>query len=387
MCDGDAEKSLGEDEMAVVDALIDADEVYRPQPEQFLAAVRQRLEQYLTNAPYRRFFTDTKGSAMDGEVRRPLGEQAERISHPTDIPPVYCDIFKQYELLLRPRSEIVALCRSSGTTGEQSQVALDRVSFERRKKVAWAIERALFDFRPNTMLLDAEWAQHFRPSGEVAFNNSDIFRQIPPARKVHTISVEGTNYAYDRDRALATLRTSEKDEIPLVVFAFPSVIYFHLHDHFDETGERFSLPAGSWLITSGGWKLHTGESIRPEVFYAFAEKMLGIDPAHVRDGYGFAEHGIIYLQCEEHRFHVPSFAQVVARDPETMEPLSDGEAGIMNFITPIAESYPGLSLLTADVGYTETGCSCGRQGTVFSVLRRVETVGGRGCALEASRLL
>lgn len=59
-----------------------------------------------------------------------------------------------------------------------------------------------------------------------------------------------------------------------------------------------------------------------------------------------------------------------------------GEAGIVQVVSMLPESYPGHSLLTEDEGVIlgEDDCPCGRRGKYFKILGRLPQAEIRGCS-------
>jgi len=79
--------------------------------------------------------------------------------------------------------------------------------------------------------------------------------------------------------------------------------------------------------------------------------------------------------------HPPVVAQIIVRDPQTLEPVADGVEGVLQFLTPIPHSYPGNSVLTDDMGRIlgRDRCPCGREGVRFEITGRVAKAEVRGC--------
>ena len=63
-----------------------------------------------------------------------------------------------------------------------------------------------------------------------------------------------------------------------------------------------------------------------------------------------------------------------------VEPI-DGKSGFIQVISPIPNSYPGISLLTDDIGEIlgRDNCPCGRKGTYFIFKKRSEMADPKGC--------
>ena len=77
----------------------------------------------------------------------------------------------------------------------------------------------------------------------------------------------------------------------------------------------------------------------------------------------------------------PVYSEVIVRDPVTLESLPDGMPGLLEFITPLPHSYPGIALLLDDMGriVSRDRKQGGRYGTRFEVLGRAQGSEIRGC--------
>jgi hypothetical protein len=91
--------------------------------------------------------------------------------------------------------------------------------------------------------------------------------------------------------------------------------------------------------------------------------------------------GSVFVECDEGYFHPSIYSEVLIRD-ENLDVVKNGEQGLIQVMTVLAESYPGHNLLTDDIGIIEGSdhCQCGRRGKYFSVLGRAPGVELRGCS-------
>ncbi len=85
---------------------------------------------------------------------------------------------------------------------------------------------------------------------------------------------------------------------------------------------------------------------------------------------------------------MPAFAEVVVRNPLTLEPVAAGQQGMVQVCSVLPTSFPGFLVLTDDmaevIDYDE--CPCGRRGTSFRFAGRVPKAEVRGCGnLETTR--
>jgi phenylacetate-coenzyme A ligase PaaK-like adenylate-forming protein len=112
------------------------------------------------------------------------------------------------------------------------------------------------------------------------------------------------------------------------------------------------------------------------------EQVFAMDEPYIRDVYGFTEQlGVIYPDDGNGVRLAPVYSEVVVRDPVTLESLPDGMPGLLEFITPLPHSYPGIALVLDDMGriVSRDRGQNGRFGTRFEVLGRARGSEIRGC--------
>ena len=116
-------------------------------------------------------------------------------------------------------------------------------------------------------------------------------------------------------------------------------------------------------------------------FHDRLREVCGIRSVH--DYYGMVEQtGCIYMECECGHLHASIFSDIITRRAEDMSECDIGEAGIIQVVSAIPESYPGHSLLTEDEGVVlgEDDCPCGRKGKYFKIHGRIKAAEVRGCS-------
>ena len=127
--------------------------------------------------------------------------------------------------------------------------------------------------------------------------------------------------------ALAKLRSYVQSGLPVRVAGLPAFINEMML--LLEVQGPLALPPGSWVFTGGGWKKQESRSVSPALFRTKLATLLGLSPENIRDRFGMSEHGIVYLHCPRHRFHIPAYARVMARDPVTLNVLPPGQVGLL----------------------------------------------------------
>ena len=113
-----------------------------------------------------------------------------------------------------------------------------------------------------------------------------------------------------------------------------------------------------------------------------------IDEQYILEFFVAVEHPILYTDCRCHHFHVPVYSRVLIRDVDTMEPVSNGQVGLVNLLTPMVDSVPILSVMTDDLGILhEDKCPCGENAPWLEILGRVGIKDIVTCAAGAEEML
>lgn len=135
------------------------------------------------------------------------------------------------------------------------------------------------------------------------------------------------------------------------------------------------------FVHSGGWKkLENLEVNRKQLEEALLETA---GPGSlVLDFYGLVEQtGLIYPLCAAERRHVPVWAQVLVRDPHSLQALPPAETGMLQLLNSLAWGAPYHSVLTEDLGMLlDPPCPCGLSGPSFQLQGRIPKAEIRGCA-------
>ena len=159
------------------------------------------------------------------------------------------------------------------------------------------------------------------------------------------------------------------------------MIWTKFVEEMERTGRTLSFPNAK-VLHSGGWKKLKDKKVEKQEFNRRVAKVFGTKPSNIIDFYGMVEQvGVIFPDCEEGHKHVPDFADVIIRNPLTMEEERDGNPGLIEIMSILPSSYPGEALLTEDQGRILgiDDCPCGRKGKYFEFLSRVEKAEIRGC--------
>ncbi|MGE9296689.1 MAG: acyl-CoA reductase [Puniceicoccales bacterium] len=334
-------------------------------------ALHVAYQHHFANCPaYRRF---CEGRGLSSETT---------FASLADIPYLPVQAFKDSADLLRsvPEEEVRTTLQSSATSGLPSSVVIDGTTAKRQARaLAGVLTATLGPKRRPLLVFDADPRSG---RGVLGARSAAVQGFMNLGREVNfALQSNGGVMELDREllRDLAAYWRAENE--PVLLFGFTFLVYSLVLKPMLEAGETLPLPAGSHLAHLGGWKKLADQAVSKEQFARDAQAVFGIAPENVVDFYGFTEQmGVTYPDGPSGDKVVPAFAEVIVRDPETLEPAPDGESGLLQFLTPLPHSYPGIAVLTDDIGViTGRGESGGWAGTRFRVLGRAKQAEARGC--------
>ena len=303
----------------------------------------------------------------------------DRAGRLADLPWLHVGLFKHIEF--RTTGEGIrherTLKSSATSSGAPSLVTLDRASSELQSASTLAIFRD-FIGEGTRPLLVLDSSRSLLTRGEVSARIAAALSLRPLASEIHFLLEDAADPG---SMKWDTLEEQLAGQEELLVYGFTWVLWL-AWGAAEMPGHIRDLLAGKRIhfVHSGGWKKL--DAIRVDR-QTFDNRLLaGLHPdSRVIDFYGLVEQvGIVYPLCEAGFRHVPSWADVLVRDPWTLEPLV-GESGQLQLMNTLARGAPYHNVLTEDLGRIVAGdCSCGRLGTRFELLGRVPQAEVRGCA-------
>jgi hypothetical protein len=303
----------------------------------------------------------------------------------SEFPYLPVQAFKENASLLRSveSSQITTRLSSSATSGVASSVDIDRVTAKRQvRALASVIGAVLGPKRRPFLVLDAD-PRTAGPGGLGARGAAvrGFLNLAREARYFMEAGPQGLLTLKEREFA-AQLEAYASGSEPVAVFGFTFVLYVYAVLPLLKEGRKFRLPKGSQIIHIGGWKKLADQQVSKAQFNETMEEVFGVSASNVVDFYGFTEQmGVTYPDGPGGSKYAPAFAEVIVRDPSTFKPLPDGREGLLEFVTPIPYSYPGIAVLTDDVGViTQRDAEMdGWRGTRFQILGRAKKAEVRGC--------
>lgn len=304
------------------------------------------------------------------------------------IPHILVTAFKNYKLLSVDESEIFLSLTSSGTQGQKSQINLDQTSFDRQAFMRAAIVKSQ-QLSSDQLVNYLVFSYSPKTAGQKgAAHTFQKYAEFAPAQERY-FALQGSSeldVSFDVNAAIDKLIEYSKTGLPLRVVGFLAFSFTTFRE-MERRGITLQFPAESLLLTGGGWKSHTGETVNFEIYAELVSKVLGITSDRIRDFYGMVEHGVPYMSCSHRNFHIPIYANVVAVDPGTLEVLPIGSTGLLKLQTSYIRSTPSISVLSTDLGYIGEKCPCGLDGQYIVLKGRAGVQKHAGCAISASQLI
>lgn len=301
----------------------------------------------------------------------PNYQPAARLS---EIPFLPVGLFKSHRLMSIPESDVFKTLTSSGTTGQQvSQIVLDRVTATRQTA---ALSRIM------THILGPERLPMILVESAALIKDRRRFN----ARAAGTLGMMnfGRHHFYTLDEEMRldldglTQFLERFAGQPILIFGFTFMVWQYFYQQIRDRSVDLSRAV---LVHSGGWKKLQDMAVSNADFKQRFAEATGM--TRIYNFYGMVEQvGSVYLEGEDGYLYPPNFADVIIRDPETLQEAPVGKPGVIQVLSTLPLSYPGHSILTEDLGVVHgiDDSSCGRKGKYFSVIGRVPKAELRGCS-------
>lgn len=329
-----------------------------------LQQLNQLTEQHRTSCePYRNILNGMHWTA-----------EAQQLS---EVPYIAARLFKMLRLSCVAQDKVFKTLTSSGTTSQVvSQIVLDRETAALQSKV---LVNLLSSFTGKTR----------RPMLIIDHDGLTANREGFSARGagVQGLSFLGRDHTYALNSDMTPNWQAIDDFFgkyshePVLIFGFTFMVWQFFIQPLLAQG-RSEVFEKALLFHSGGWKKLQDQAVSNDIFKQTVRQVLGEQTA-VHNFYGMVEQiGSVFVECEQGHLHAPSYADIIIRDQETLEPVDVGESGLIQVLSFIPKSYPGHSILTEDLGrwLGEDDCACGRNGKYFEVLGRLPKTEVRGCS-------
>lgn len=347
------------------------------QPDEFEAlALSVFRYQFARNEPYQRFC----------QMR---GVSAGSISSWNEVPAVPTAAFKEAALICDGPESAEAVFRTSGTTQGAARKGIHYV-----RDLSLYRAAAVLNFRAHVLPEAVSLRMLILgPPPELAADSSLTWmlelvrRELGTDESAYYVDEEGLR----ADELLTTLAQCEARAAPACLLG-TAAAFVHLLDELERRRRSFSMPAGSRIMETGGFKNH-GSEIEREEFYQALVKGLGVSPFYCVAEYGMTEMCSQFYdnvlrerargRSPAHRVKVvPPWVRTRVVDAETLEPLPPGELGVLRHFD-LANLDSVSAIQTDDLGIE--GEVAGGGG--FEIVGRATGAGLRGCSLAIDEWL
>lgn len=306
----------------------------------------------------------------------------DNIKYWKEIPAVPTDAFKSAALICGDPANAVAIFKTSGTTG----------GTDRRGK-HYFLDLSLYN-----AALRASFQRHLLPRG----GRMRIVSLVPPPENARDSSLShmvgeviaefgdpASSYFADTEGLdaaglIGALRSAERAGEPLLLLG-TSLAFVSLLDTVSDAGDPLRLPPGSRLMDTGGFKGLRRQVNRVSLYHGF-DRWLGIPVEWCVNEYGMTEMSSQFYDAvagdgkslDRRHYSFPPWVRTVACDPESLEPLANGETGVLRHCD-LANMDSVVAVQTADLGrVTDAG---------MELFGRASGAEARGCSLAAEELL
>lgn len=305
------------------------------------------------------------------------GKTVRTVKHWHDIPAVPIDAFKDLTLSCFPPEHCERVFMTSGTT---------RADTKGRH------------YHPHLGVYDVSMQLHFAQRfmrGEKRLRMGILFpteAMMPNSSLAHylalaidTFGAHDSQYfigpnGMDTDALCATLTQVESRGEPYALLG-ASYSFVHLIDELQQKGKTFSLPAGSRLFDTGGFKGQSRELDIP-AFYALLNQTFGVPASACTNMYGMTELSTQFYDdgnaTQPAVKSGPHWIRSRTIDPLTGHDVPAGERGVLTHCD-LANFNSVTTILTEDVGISVDGG--------FLLLGRALGAQAKGCSMAMDAFL
>ncbi len=328
----------------------------------FMEAMREAVRFHYGNCGMYRKFCEKEGFIPESDFSL---EQ---------IPFFPVSLFKTLKLVSVPENEIVRDISSSSTSGVPSRIYLDSVTAKRQVKALQSIMSSFIGSERKDFIVFDSPDTVKSSEGHLSSRATAIRGMLPFSRRMFFVLDDSLNLDME---GLKKAASEASGQVCFLGFTF---LIHQVMERNVEASNLLSKFNASRVLHIGGWKKLRDLGISKEAFNKSVSEFFNVEERGIVDIYGMTEQlGTIYPDCELGYKHVPAYSEIIIRDVQTLEPVENGKPGFIQLLTPIPHSYPGISVISDDIGIIMTeSCKCGR-GKAFLFKTRAEKAELKGC--------
>lgn len=295
-----------------------------------------------------------------------------------EIPAIITSAFKDLELSALPPASRTKVFHSSGTTAQRPSRHFhspETLRLYEQSLLRWFRPNVLPD-HPGANFLILTPRSNEAPNSSLVHMFETINREcIGSSSKFCGVMNPDGSWSLDFDAVLVATQKLAADETPVVICG-TAFSFVHLCDFLEQTGEILSLPAGSRVFETGGYKGRSRTVAKSELHRMISERF-SVPETHIISEYGMSE---LSSQAYDRKagessdriYHFPPWARASVLSPETGEAVPEGETGLLR-IVDLANVGSVMVIQTEDLARP--------RGTGFELLGRAVEVEARGCSL------
>lgn len=290
-----------------------------------------------------------------------------------DIPAVPTSAFKDFELTSLAPEQRTHVFHSSGTTEQRPSRHFhsdESLAIYEASLMRWFSDKFLGNDRALKFVSLTP-----PPSSVPRSSLAHMFGTIAKDYEMVFAGMVGGDGAWvvDTQKTVAVLEgfCSRREVVAVVGTAFGFV---HLLDYMSAAKVGFSLPAGSRVMETGGYKGRSRVVPKPELHRMIC-KGFGISQSQLISEYGMSELSSQAYDNPNRVFRFPPWARAQIISPENGKEVAIGEAGLVR-IFDLANVYSVMAIQTEDLAV--------RRETGFELLGRPTEAEPRGCSLMAT---
>jgi phenylacetate-coenzyme A ligase PaaK-like adenylate-forming protein len=327
-------------------------------------ALRLFQHQYQHNLPFQK-------------VCQQRGRTPRTVRDWRDIPPVPIQAFKDLTLSCVPPEQCERVFMTSGTTradvrGKHHHPHLQvydlsmRLNFQRHIMKGMDRMRVMVFF-PSEDLMPHSSLAHYLQLARSHFGTSE---------SAHCINAQGLQL----EQALSDLQEACRAVEPVLLLG-ASYSLVHLMDAMQAQGVRLTLPAGSRIMDTGGFKGQSRE-LSPQDFYQGLHHAFGVPPSACQNMYGMTELSTQFYDAGQDLQPVVKrgahWIKTRVLDPLTGHEMPAGTVGVLAH-TDLGNFNSAVTILTEDLGHTHDDG--------FVLLGRAQGAPAKGCSLAVEHFL
>ena len=294
-----------------------------------------------------------------------------------DFPSVPTAAFKEVELSCIPAVQRIAVFHSSGTTASQPSR-----HFHSQNSLSLYEESLRPWFRRHSIDLPTPYGLGDRcsfvsltppveaiPQSSLGYMLGCVATEFSGVSPVFGGRLGKEGWELDLEKIEETLLSAVAESRPVILVG-TAFNFVHLMDHLEARGLRYTLPMGSRIMETGGYKGRSRSVSRGKLREMISARF-GVGERGILTEYGMAELSSQAYDIGE-GFRFPAWARVRIVSPETGLEVEDGVAGLIQ-IVDLANVWSVAALETQDLGI--------RRGATFELLGRANAAEARGCSL------